>query len=143
MNAAGRHQWTEDYPSFERISEDVLSGNAYIICDADGSVATYAYITTEPEPAYTGICGKWHSDGEYVVIHRLAVAARFRGRGTGRKMLEKAEQLYAGKHIRSIRVDTNHDNAEMLHILENTGYRRCGTVSYGTRGERIAFDKIL
>ena len=58
-------------------------------------------------------------------------------------MLLKAEQVALSRGIGSIKVDTNHDNAEMLGLLSSLAYTHCGTVSYGFRGERMAFEKVL
>lgn len=143
MHEKGRDQWTEEYPSLERIEADILSGGAYVMCDGGGRIGAYAYVTAAPEPAYAAPSARWLSHGPYVVIHRLAVGAAFRGRGLGRAMLLKAEQVALSRGIGSIKVDTNHDNAEMLGLLNSLGYTRCGTVSYGFRGERMAFEKLI
>ena len=58
-------------------------------------------------------------------------------------MMLEAERMARGAGAASVRVDTNHDNAEMLRLLPALGYVRCGTVSYGPRGERIAFEKAI
>ncbi len=43
---------------------------------------------------------------------------------------------------RQQKVDTNFDNAAMLHILKKLGYTYCGEV-YLAGGERKAFEKLL
>ena len=143
MHEKGRYQWTEEYPSLERIEADILSGGAYVMCDGGGRIGAYAYVTAAPEPAYAAPSARWLSHGPYIVIHRLAVGAAFHGRGLGRAMLLKAEHVALSRCIGSIKVDTNHDNAEMLGLLGSLGYTHCGTVSYGFRGERMAFEKVL
>lgn len=40
------------------------------------------------------------------------------------------------------KVDTNFDNAAMLHLLKKLGYTYCGEV-YLAGGERKAFEKLL
>ena len=143
MHDKGRDQWTEVYPSLDTIRGDVGAGDAYVLADGDGRVAAYAVITAKPELVYAAIDGEWLTGGRYVVVHRLAVAAAFRGRGLARRMMTHAESLCRDRGVGSIRVDTNHDNAEMLHLLNSLDYKRCGTVSYGSLGERIAFEKIV
>lgn len=143
MHDKGRDQWTEEYPSLDTIRGDVGSGDAYVLAADGGRVAAYAVITAKPELAYAAIDGKWLTGGRYVVVHRLAVVAAFRGSGLARRMMTHAESLCRDRGVGSIRVDTNHDNAEMLSLLNSLGYKRCGTVSYGFRGERIAFEKIV
>ena len=44
--------------------------------------------------------------------------------------------------IFSVKVDTNFDNAAMLHLLKKIGYTYCGEV-YLAGGERKAFEKLL
>lgn len=143
MAANGRNQWTEEYPSQAVIEADILSGCAYVLCAGSGEVAAYAYVTPEAEPVYAALSGRWLTAGPYVVIHRLAVAAAFRGRGLAREMMLRAEGVARSRGVGSIRVDTNHDNAEMLGLLAALGYARCGTVSYGPRGGRIACEKTV
>lgn len=143
MAAEGRNQWTEEYPSRCLIEADIRSGCAYVMCGDGGEADAYALITAAEEPAYAGIRGRWLTPGPYCTVHRLAVAADRRGRGLGKTMMLMAETVAAAAGARSIRVDTNHDNAEMLSLLPAIGYERCGTVSYGPRGERMAFEKEL
>lgn len=143
MAAKGRSQWTEEYPSPAIIEADLLSGYACVACADGGGVAAFACITPRPEPVYAALDGRWLTDGAYTVVHRLAVGAPFRGMGLARGMMLHAEKVSLGRGIHSIKVDTNHDNAEMLGLLRSLGYRRCGTVSYGPRGGRIAFEKVF
>ena len=142
MSSTGRDQWTEEYPSYEQIEADVASGDAYVICSDDGTPRAYACITAQPEPAYDSPGARWLSHCRYMVIHRIAVSAASRGKGLARMMLAHAEELCRRRGIGSIRIDTNHDNAEMLGLVGSLGYARCGTVSYGPRGERMAFEKL-
>lgn len=143
MSESGRNQWTDEYPSYTQIEADIASGDAYVICDDDGTPHAYACITARPEPAYDCPNACWLSHGGYMVIHRLAVSAASRGRGLARMMLMRAEELCRRSGIGSIRIDTNHDNAEMLGLVSSLGYASCGTVSYGPRGERMAFEKLV
>ena len=143
MQAEGRSQWTDEYPSLGRIEADVRSGDAYVLCADDGAVAAYAYITATPEPVYAALRGRWLAGGAYVVVHRLAVAEAHRGEGLARRMLLMAEDVCRRKGAVSIKVDTNYDNVEMLYLLPALGYTHCGTVSYGARGDRLAFEKLL
>lgn len=143
MAAQGRRQWTEGYPAPATIKGDIASGDARVACLPGGAVAAYACITPQPEPAYGEIDGRWLAAGPYLTVHRLAVAIGARGRGLGRMMMLEAERMARGAGAASVRVDTNHDNAEMLRLLPALGYVRCGTVSYGPRGERIAFEKAV
>jgi L-amino acid N-acyltransferase YncA len=135
----GRHQWTEKYPAFDNIKSDIANGGAYVACSPD--VAAYAYVTDQEEPAYNALKGQWLSVQPYIVVHRLAVRLDCRGLGLAKFIFSNVETLCANKKIHSIKVDTNYDNVEMLHLLPALGFAECGTVEY-PQGQRIAFEKI-
>lgn len=143
MAERGSTQWTESYPSTDAIEADICSGHAFVACDRRQVAVAYAVITTEPEAAYADICGRWLTSGPYVTVHRLAVADGWRGRGLARALMARAELEARSVGATGVRVDTNHDNAAMLALLPAMGYELCGTVSYGPRGERIAFEKAV
>ena len=94
------------------------------------------------EPAYGAIDGAWLTGGDYVVLHRLAVADGEKGRGVAAEFMRRTEALARGRGVGSFRVDTNFDNLRMLRLLEKEGFRFCGTVRYAG-GERLAFEKRL
>ena len=48
---------------------------------AQGNVIAYGAVVFDGEPAYDAIEGAWLTDGEYVVLHRMAVADGEKGRG--------------------------------------------------------------
>lgn len=143
MAERGSTQWTESYPSADTIEADICSGHAFVSCDRRQVAVAYAVITTEPEAAYADICGRWLTPGPYVTVHRLAVADGWRGLGLARALMARAEREARSAGATGVRVDTNHDNAAMLALLPAMGYELCGTVSYGPRGERIAFEKAV
>lgn len=136
----GRHQWNEKYPAIDNIKSDIAKGGAYVACAPD--VAAYAYVTDLEEPAYNALKGQWLSVQPYIVVHRLAVGLDCRGIGLARFIFSNVETLCANKKIHSIKVDTNYDNVEMLHLLPSLGFAECGTVKY-PQGQRIAFEKLV
>lgn len=142
MIREGRRQWTPDYPSEALIGEDIARGRAYVL-DCDGQTVAYGVLAVNDEPAYAQLAGRWLWEGDYVVIHRLAVNPSAQGRGWGRRYLLAAERWCAGRGIRSIKIDTNHDNIQMLSMMDSLGYSRRGDIDYGPKGMRIAFEKIV
>ena len=139
----GRHQWTEDYPSPEIIRGDIESGNAYVLTVC-GEVAAYGVVVLNGEPEYANLHdGTWLTYGDYYVVHRMAVAEKFRGKGMAKQFMLGVEYLCDLVCIPSIKVDTNHDNVEMLRMLPEMGYVRCGRIEYKVSGTRIAFEKRL
>ena len=57
--------------------------------------------------------------------------------------MKHVEQLARQRGITSFRIDTNHDNDAMLHILDKQGFAYCGNVSYPPDKVRMAFEKLL
>ena len=120
------------------------------------------------EPAYGAIDGAWLTGGDYVVLHRLAVADGEKGRGVAAEFMRRTEALARGRGVGSFRVDTNFDNRYMLRMLERLRFARalidpnvfsgsceqlslfsqigrlrfayCGKIIYES-GERLAFEK--
>lgn len=142
MIQAGKQQWDSTYPLREHIAEDVERGWAYII-EEGGVIQAYGAVSTEGEPTYQVIDGAWLNDVPYVVIHRLAVDNAHVGKGYGEVFLRAVEAWAQKQGIRNIRVDTNHDNHSMQHILRKLHYVYCGIIYLERGGERWAFQKIV
>lgn len=145
MEAAGRRQWSENYPPRERIACDINHGNGYIL-KLNTEIVGYTALTFNGEPAYEQLQGQWISDRPYATIHRTAIAQNHRGKGLARVMLTECERECRKHGYKSLRLDTNHDNPEMLHLADSMGYTRCGLCFYNIGGqpaERIACEKIL
>lgn len=142
MKRLGSTQWGEDYPTEDIIQSDISSRNAYVLsCGSD--VIAYGVIGLSGERAYDSIDGAWAVDTDrYVVLHRLAVADKYKKQGFAGMFFDNVEQLAAKKGYKSFRVDTNFDNAYMLRLIENKGFVYCGKVHY-VRGERLAYEKSV
>lgn len=141
MIESGRHQWTAEYPSSQNIMDDINNGNAYVIT-VDGTIAVYGAVILNGEPTYDFIDGKWSTNGNYYVVHRLACLPGYQHAGLAKVFLKKLSSLCEVEKVPSIKVDTNHDNMPMIHLLSVMGYCYCGTVSYGAHGKRLAFERV-
>ena len=109
---------------------------------AQGNVVAYGAVVFDGEPAYDAIEGAWLTDGDYVVLHRMAVADGEKGRGVATEFMRRVEAMACGRGTGSMRVDTNFDNRYMLRMLGRLGFVYCGKVRYRS-GERLAFEKRL
>lgn len=137
-----KHQWDETYPTIEHILTDIDSENAYVLCDSDNQIVVYGAVVFSGEPSYKIITGKWLSEQEYVVVHRLAVAKEMRGLGLATFFLEKVEEVSIEKGIHSFKIDTNYDNYSMQQLLKKCGFTYCGDIIY-LHGARLAYEKLL
>lgn len=137
----GSTQWQNGYPNRDTIESDIKKHFGYVLTVED-EIAVYTALIMNDEPAYSSIEGAWLSDGEFVVIHRVAVNEKFAGKGMVKILFDKIEDFTRSQNIKSIKVDTNFDNLAMLKILESKGYSYCGEVMLAG-GMRKAFEKII
>lgn len=137
----GSEQWQDGYPNEGSVRDDIENGYGYLL-EEDGLNLAYAAIIFEKEPAYEAIKGRWLTNGDYVVLHRVAVSAQAAGQGAATHLFQLVEELSLSNDVQSIKVDTNYDNPAMLRILQKLGYTYCGEVFF--RGSaRKAFEKVL
>lgn len=141
MRREGRDQWNDSYPTLADIRGDISSG-AGLVALLDGQVVAYGAVSYDSEPAYAHIQGKWLSNQSYVVVHRLAVADEAKGHGIAQKFLEETARIAQREGVRSFKVDTNFDNASMLHVLQKLGFTYCGDIFF-EGDNRMAFEKII
>lgn len=138
----GSNQWQDGYPNPDVIKNDIDTNIGYVLISEEGVIAGYCAVIINDEPAYADIIGKWLTQGDYVVYHRVAISEHFLGKGLAQVMLKHIEDFALSKNITSLKVDTNFDNAGMLKILDKLGYVYCGEVFF--RGSpRKAFEKVL
>ncbi|WP_276088495.1 GNAT family N-acetyltransferase [Pedobacter sp. JY14-1] len=137
----GSSQWQDGYPNEQSIRSDIENSYGYVLCDRENIIA-YSAIIFDGEPAYDVIEGQWATDGDYVVVHRVAVSDAAKGKGIATRLFGMIEELAVANGVYSIKVDTNFDNVPMLKILDRLRYIYCGEVFF--RGSaRKAFEKLL
>ena len=129
MRALGSLQWQDGYPARTDIDNDIARGYGYVFeksgtaeepaaagtpqkCDkgrASGAVIAYGAVVFDGEPAYGAIDGAWLTGGDYVVLHRLAVADgvhaphRSAGPRTGRRQFQGGHQFRQPLHAADAR----------------------------------------
>lgn len=137
----GSNQWQDGYPNLKVVENDVEKEQAFVLLDGK-TVIGYTAILINNEPAYKSIDGKWLTNDDFVVIHRVAIAENYLGKGLAKKILSYVEEFALQNNIYSIKADTNFDNFAMMKIFENLGYTLCGEVLL--RGTpRKAYEKVL
>ncbi|PRY04285.1 L-amino acid N-acyltransferase YncA [Pontibacter ummariensis] len=139
--ADGSNQWQDGYPNPEVIRNDIEKGVGFVLTEGE-TVVGYTAVLINDEPEYARIEGKWLTDGDFVVFHRVAISEAHLGKGLARKILDSIEAYALSNNIYSIKADTNFDNAAMLKTFEKAGYVYCGEV-YFKGSPRKAFEKVL
>ncbi len=137
----GSEQWQDEYPNPDVVRNDITQNAGYVLTENENTIGYFAaYVNNEP--AYGQIEGQWLTHSDFLVVHRMAVAENYLGKGLAQIMFGFVEQIAREKQIISIKVDTNFDNLAMLSILKKLGYTYCGEVHF--RGSpRKAFEKVL
>lgn len=137
----GSSQWQSGYPNLNTVHSDIEKGYCYLLTDGQKVIASAALIFNN-EPTYQVIDGAWLSDGDFLVVHRVAVSDEVIGKGVATKFFAEIEEFAKENDVFSIKVDTNFDNLPMLRILEKLDYTYCGEVQVSD-GPRKAFEKLL
>ena len=137
----GSSQWQDGYPNSDTVRTDIENEFGYLL-EIDGEIAAYSALIFNNEPAYENIEGKWLSDDDFFVVHRVAVSDQFLGKGIATKLFLEIENFAKQKQVFSIKVDINFDNLAMLKILKKLNYTYCGEV-YFRGSARKAFEKLL
>ncbi|MDU5776759.1 MAG: GNAT family N-acetyltransferase [Clostridium perfringens] len=136
-------QWQDGYPAKEDLRRDIESGNSYVLTNKDEIIAT-TVISLEGESTYNSIFnGEWITNEEYIVMHRVAVHDKYKGKGIFKELIKEAESLALNKGIFSIKIDTHRDNISMQRAVVKNNFKRCGIIYLEDRSERIAFEKAL
>ena len=158
LKKLGLDQWQKGYPNREVIENDIKLGISYILEEISEKndkfenqiskkiVGTIVLSPKKEEP-YSKIEGKWITNDDYIVIHRLAVDTEIKNKGIATKILEFSEKKCIKNKILSIKADTHENNEPMKKFLEKNGFSYCGVIYLDREpdiGEkRIVYEKII
>ncbi|MBS5968355.1 MAG: GNAT family N-acetyltransferase [Clostridium perfringens] len=136
-------QWQDGYPAKEDLRRDIESRNSYVLTNKDEIVAT-TVISLDGESTYNSIFnGEWITNEDYIVMHRVAVHDKYKGKGIFKELIKEAESLALNKGISSIKIDTHRDNISMQRAVVKNDFKKCGIIYLEDGSERIAFEKVL
>lgn len=128
-------QWRNGYPSKGRVTDDIKENCLFVIQRESKPCGVFFFKVGE-DPTYCHIeNGKWLSDTEYGVIHRIA------GRTKEKGIFAEALEFCQGK-ITHLRIDTHKDNSIMQHALAKYGFTPCGTIYVADGTPRIAYERL-
>lgn len=139
----GIDQWQNNYPNAETIRNDIDHKHSYVLQKGNKIIATVA-VSFDGEKTYDFIYeGKWITESEYAVIHRIAVDNNYKGTGLSSEIIKNIEQICFSKGVYSIKVDTHEANLSMQRLLEKNNFRYCGIIYLRDGCKRMAFEKVL
>lgn len=152
LRQLGLDQWQNGYPNREVIENDVKNGISYVLEEISENQISKKIVGTivlspKKEIPYSKIEGKWITNDDYIVIHRLAVDSEIKNKGIATKILEFSEKECIKNKMLSIKTDTHENNEPMKKFLEKNGFSYCGVIYLDKEpdvGEkRIAYEKII
>ncbi len=141
LKEQGIDQWQNGYPDLDCIKADTQNGKGFFVKDGEDILA-YLCIDLGGEPAYNSLKGEWLSEEKYVVVHRMAMSDKARGKNLSGTIFGLVESFAKEKGVHYFRVDTDSDNLKMRHVLEKNGFSYRGTIWFDN-SEKIAFDKMI
>ena len=140
-------QWQGEYPTQDIFAADIANGECYAVTYGE-RLAGFFCLTEAPESGYDKITdGKWHGEGKYCTLHRMAIEARFRGTGLSDMLVDFADETAKAKDAECVRTDTHRKNKAMQKLLKHKGYVYRGNVLVssepGHDPARQAFEKKI
>ena len=147
LKKRGVDQWQDGYPNEEVFRLDLARGECFAVLHGE-ELAGFFTLSVREEAGYASIAdGKWSADVPYCVLHRAAVAAKYRGTGLSEKLMRCVEERARALGLSCIRTDTHRRNKPMQRLLRECGYRYRGNVQVsvgeGHDSARQAYEKIL
>ena len=130
MNATGNYQWTSDYPNEAVFRQDIARQHLWV-AELAGGLAGVAALTQDQDPEYAD--ADWDAAEPALVTHRLAVAPAAQGQGVAQALLAQAEREASRLGLRTLRVDTNSENAATQRLFPKLGYRFAGEIQLAFR----------
>lgn len=137
----GSNQWQDGYPNPEIIQNDIEKDQGFVLTVGE-TIVGYSAVLINDEPAYAEIEGKWLTNNDFVVFHRVAISEKYLGKNLSKIMINHIEDFALNNHIFSLKADTNYDNFAMMKIFEKSGFTYCGEV-YFRGSSRRAYEKVL
>lgn len=139
-------QWQGEYPTQDIFAADIANGECYAVTYGE-RLAGFFCLTEAPESGYDKITdGKWHGEGKYCTLHRMAIQAQFRGTSLSDMLIDFADDMARAKGAECVRTDTHRKNKAMQRLLKRKGYVYRGNVLVDEAGHdpaRQAFEKKL
>jgi GNAT superfamily N-acetyltransferase len=141
-------QWQQGYPNHDSMSKDIFNGNLYGVYINEELSCVAALIIGVEKTYVNMIEGEWLIDvsSKDLVIHRIAVSNKFRGKGCAKKIMDFAHKLAIKNNCLSIKVDTHRANIPMQKLVLKSGYSYRGIIDLNRNEEdqlRLAYELVI
>lgn len=144
LRLQGNGQWQDGYPNKNDFINDINNGRLFVTySDNPNEIVGVCAITYREEDYHHLYEGKWLTDLPYVVMHRVAIKKKYKGKGLGKKLFEVFIDVAKKEGFRSLRIDTHEGNLLMRHIITSFGFIYCGKAILTPDKDRMVFEKVL
>lgn len=144
LRLQGNGQWQDGYPNRNDFINDINNGRLFVTYEDDpNEIVGVCAITYREEDYHHLYEGKWLTDLPYVVMHRVAIKKKYKGKGLGKKLFEVFIDVAKKEGYRSLRIDTHEGNLPMRHIITSFGFIYCGKAILTPNKDRMVFEKVL
>ena len=114
------------FPSTDYAIDAARAGTQFICVDGGKLLAAFV-LCENPEGDYSkGAWSKNLAEGEYLVLHAVAVAPNYQRRGLGKKIIEYCIDYAAEKNYRVLRLDIVPSNLPAKKLYEACGFKFVG-----------------
>lgn len=128
-------QWGLSYPSKELLKSDIQQKCLYVLEGENRVYGVFALFFGD-DPTYSYIeNGSWLNDDPYGTIHRIA------SDGSTKGVFEEC-LTFCKTQISNLRIDTHENNKTMQHIVEKSGFEKCGIIYVDDGSPRIAYHSL-
>lgn len=128
-------QWSGNYPKKELLIDDIKSEHLYVYVEDNVIHGVFAFIIGEDSTYKVIEDGEWLSNDLYGTIHRIASDGLVHG-------VFNEVVSYCFNVINHLRIDTHYDNKVMQHLIEKSGFIKCGIIHVRDGSPRIAYEKL-
>lgn len=144
LKEEGNGQWQFGYPNRDDFLADIKNGVSFVVLDNETKEIAGVCALTYFEEEYLNLYeGAWLSDLDFMVMHRVAVKAKYRGKGYGKALFEAFIEEGKKQGYHSLRIDTHKNNTQMVNLCNYFGFTCCGKVILKPNKDRVVFEKLI
>lgn len=122
MHEQGITHWNDQYPPLNIFVSDIESKTLFVMRHIR-KIVGIVVLSVEQDKEYEDI--EWKDkEGNYLIIHRLAVHPEWQRKCVASKLLDFAEEYAMKNGFTSIRLDTFSRNVRTLNLFEKRKYER-------------------
>lgn len=141
MAENGNDQWDRDYPTYDTFLNFIKNDYMYIIEDEEGALGIIGIVDTE-DKEYGTI--EWSPSTSSIVVHRMAIGSRGRGKGLATYLLNFAISEAKRRGADIIKMDTYYKNKPAQSLFKKLGFVFKGTINFPQRdGDYLCYEMVF